>query len=115
MRGELFSGRYGVVEAFAFTAIVLVDIWFLHWRNPLGDLLPACFILWSLIRHNETLQSLGLAPQQLWPALRAWRLVLLPCAAAVFIGCFLSGRPLYLLFRGAISSGACSNRSCLTT
>jgi hypothetical protein len=81
---------------------VLVDIWFLHWRSPFGDLLPACFIIFSLIRHKETLESLGLRLEQSWPALYAWRFALLPCAAAVLVGCFVSGRPWYLLFRGSM-------------
>ena len=92
----------GIAEAFSFTAIVLLDIWLLHWRTPLGDLLPAAFIVWSIVYHRESLNSLGLSLAQLRPAMREWWIIFAVLGAAVLAGCFMSTRPFYLLFRGSM-------------
>ena len=48
-----------LVEAFAFTAVVLVDIWFLHSRTWWGDALPAVFALVSFVAHRDPLSDSG--------------------------------------------------------
>src|SRR5438309_760652 len=91
-------------EAFAFTAVVLVDIWFLHSRTWWGDALPGVFALVSFGAHRE---SLGLGIRDLVAALRAWRVILLIAAAAVMVGLLLKTYPLELLFRGVVYFAWC--------
>jgi hypothetical protein len=99
--GALRSGLR-LAEAFGFTAVVLIDIWFLRIRSAWWDALPAIFAIVSSIAHRETSRSLGLSVRELWGALRAWRAALLVGAVAAIAGCFLMGRPLYLLYRGGL-------------
>jgi len=91
-------------EAFAFTAVVLIDIWFLHSRTWWGDVLPGMFALLSFAAHRE---SLGFGIRQLGPALRAWRIVLLLSAVAVVVGLLFKSHPLDLLFRGVVYFAWC--------
>lgn len=86
-----------LLEAFAFTAVVLLDIWVLHSRTWWGDALPGIFALVSLLLHRE---PLGLGMREFIEALIAWRFVFAGCAAVVIAGCFLTAHPLYLLYRG---------------
>ena len=91
-----------MAEAFGFTAVVLIDIWFLRIRSAWWDALPAAIAFVSCVVHRETFGSLGLRMRELWGALRAWRVVLLVGAAAAIAGCFSTGRPLYLMYRGGL-------------
>jgi hypothetical protein len=88
-----------LLEAFAFTAVVLIDIWFLHSRTWWGDALPGVFALASFAAHRELL---GLGIRELQEAWRAWRIILVISAAAVIAGLLLKAHPLNLLFRGAV-------------
>ena len=47
-------------EPFLFTAVILADIWFLHFRSRWGDALPAALVVASFVFHHETVSSLGL-------------------------------------------------------
>ena len=101
------SGRPAIaplVEAFAFTALVLIDIWFLHSRYVWGDAVPGLFALASLIIHRE---SLGLGIRDFTAAFRAWWLVLLISLIAVGMGLSLMDHPFHLLLRGMIYFAWC--------
>jgi hypothetical protein len=91
-------------EAFAFTAVVLIDIWFLHSRTWWGDALVGVFALVSFAAHRE---SLGVGIRELVTALRAWRVVLLISAAAVVVGLLFASHPLDLLYRGVVYFAWC--------
>lgn len=93
-----------MLEAFAFTAAVLGDIWFLHWRTWWGDALVGLFAAISFAAHRELC---GLGIQELRDALRAWRVVLAISAAAVIAGLFLKTHPLNLLARGGVYFAWC--------
>ena len=88
-------------EAFLFTAAVLFDIWYLHFRSAWGDALPALIVIASFAAHRETVESLGLSLNECVQALYAWRYAsgaFVACAiAAVFI---MGQHPIYLLYRG---------------
>lgn len=90
------------MEAFGFTAVVLTDIWYLRPHSAWWDALPAAFAIVSCLAHRETFGSLGLSARELLAALRAWRFPLLAAACAAIGGCFLAGRPWYLLYRGSL-------------
>lgn len=91
-------------EAFAFTAVVLIDIWFLHSRTWWGDALPGVFALISFAAHRELL---GFGLRDLEEALRAWRMMVLISAAAVFVGLLFKSHPLNLLLRGIVYFAWC--------
>ena len=99
--GALRSG-IRLAEAFGFTAVVLIDIWYLRPTSAWWDTMPAAFAIVSCTAHRETLATLGLSARELWAALRAWRFPLLGAATAAVGGCFLTGQPLYLLYRGGL-------------
>jgi Type II CAAX prenyl endopeptidase Rce1-like len=99
--GALRSGLR-LAEAFGFTAVVLIDIWFLRIRSAWWDTLPTIFAFVSCVAHRETLGSLGLRMRELTADLRAWRFPLVAVAAAVIWGCFQADRPWYLLYRGVL-------------
>lgn len=84
----------GLIEAFGFTAVVLIDIWFLRSRTRWGDILPALFVLISFIAHRETLQSIGFAARGVWPPVLVY-------AAAMATSCLFAAHPRVLLARGA--------------
>ena len=77
--GALRNGAR-VAEAFGFTAVVLIDIWYLRPTSAWWDTLPAAFAIVSCIAHRETLATLGLSGRELWTALGAWRYPLLAVA-----------------------------------
>src|ERR1700730_4354374 len=89
-----------LAEAFGFTAIVLIDIWFLHSRSAWGDLLPTVFAIVSFIAHRETLQSLGFTTRGLAGMLSGYAVLLLTA-------CFFADDPLHLLLRGCIYFAWC--------
>jgi hypothetical protein len=93
-----------LLEAFAFTAVVLIDIWFLHSRTWWGDALPGGFAVVSFAAHRE-FPVLGI--RELAEALRAWRIVLLIGTIAVIGGLLFKSHPLNLLFRGAVYFAWC--------
>jgi hypothetical protein len=99
--GALRSG-VRLAEAFGFAAVVVTDIWFLRPTSAWWDVLPAAFAIVSCIAHRETLESLGLSARELLAALRAWRFPLLAAATAAIGGCFLTGQPWRLLYRGCL-------------
>jgi hypothetical protein len=91
-----------IAEAFGFTSVVLIDIWYLRPSSVWWDALPASFAIVSCIAHRETFRSLGLSARELLPALRAWGIPLLVGGAAAITGCFIEGRPRHLLYRGSL-------------
>lgn len=88
-------------EAFFFTAVVLADIWFLHFKSRWGDALPAALVVASFVFHQETVSSLGLSWGGAKRALYAWRFIT-GALVALAIGTLivLANHPFYLLYRG---------------
>jgi hypothetical protein len=93
-----------LAEALAFTAVVLIDIWFLHARSWWGDALPMAFAVVSFVVHRE-FPVVGWG--ELGKALRAWWIVLLIGTTAVIVGLLFKSHPLTLLFRGIVYFAWC--------
>lgn len=89
-------------EAFFFTAVVLADIWLVHFRTRWGDVAPLVFVVVSFWAHGETAASLGLTFLEARDAVRLWRMPLAIGAVAVAVGIFASGRPIHLAYQGLL-------------
>ncbi len=75
--------RAGPLEAFAFTALVVFDIWFLARRAPLPAAIPVPVMFWSWRRHSRTQATLGLSLHDFRAALREWWPLWMVCAALI--------------------------------
>ena len=108
IRRAVLASKVNMLVALGFMAAVLIDIWLLRPITAWGDALPAACAALSFVGRRESVQSLGLTARQFTEALRAWAVPLAACLAAAGVGCAVSGRPVYLLVRGAAYFAWCA-------
>ena len=95
--GFAITRAYGALEGFAFSALVLADIWLLHPRSVRGDAIVVAAMAVSFVAHGETMASLGLDLREARAAIRQWAVLLVACAVALFLASVLAMHRLDLL------------------